>query len=677
MSTPTYNGHGRILVSGIASNSSYASSPYLIMPGDNIVLSLSKTRPCLRVNANAGYWGDDVTGEFNSTSLHGHDVQIPSGTIRITLYGSYLKENNEFHDVHDDKLDSNSVYDTIIGNEPVVDQFDIAYKMERSGSYYDDVVTGFYVKKSKGNVILGDFGKDERSKKYGNLSTLHNVTTPLFGTFPIATPTTSSTYTINQWLTPLYTLLGKKYPGERHFSYDERLWDSMTPAVDDILLADKASIVGVTQYPNPIRGYEASIRHHIYMYHSSVTKISSSYYNNPLKGVGYLVLDIAGNMGNLDKEDRWFYHENDTGLPSFSDNHWTKSFPFESRFSNLNRYVQPKTTLETTLIDFDATINDQPAPLLYQPNYWETTQIFPATQVNMSLLQTMFVGFVPNELAKLPVNPGKMWLLTSSNGYGLNTQNMHFMDATKEAHLFILSDSNVIPNSSSFAAGLLSTGMTRHDIISNYYVHNMLPYNVAYEASNFDTEPPPDGFPAHVFPPDINEFMKFFFGFGDLKTYIDPGAKWSNGGAGCQNMPSFRFLTQHPIAEGSFVKTDTAFNNVYPQATGTIHAFSTVIRGWKYGLINALPEYSNAVFRRDSFGQFRDMLEQRLYTKFYSELSDNNSGKNSIQNSAITVNFVDKTTGNTTSAYNTDSSNLSNECTSSIPYFDGIVRNRK
>lgn len=43
------------------------------------------------------------------------------------------------------------------------------------------------------------------------------------------------------------------------------------------------------------------------------------------------------------------------------------------------------------------------------------------------------------------------------------------------------------------------------------------------------------------------------------------------------------------------------------------------IRGWKYGIANALPVFSNAVFRSGRYGQFRDMLEQRKYTKFYNE----------------------------------------------------------
>jgi len=41
-------------------------------------------------------------------------------------------------------------------------------------------------------------------------------------------------------------------------------------------------------------------------------------------------------------------------------------------------------------------------------------------------------------------------------------------------------------------------------------------------------------------------------------------------------------------------------------------------RGFKYGLINAIPQFTKSIFRYDRYGQFRDMLEQRLFSKFES-----------------------------------------------------------
>lgn len=42
-------------------------------------------------------------------------------------------------------------------------------------------------------------------------------------------------------------------------------------------------------------------------------------------------------------------------------------------------------------------------------------------------------------------------------------------------------------------------------------------------------------------------------------------------------------------------------------------------RGHKYGLKNVVPEYSKAIYKRNHFGQFRDLWEQRPYAKFYRQ----------------------------------------------------------
>jgi hypothetical protein len=59
------------------------------------------------------------------------------------------------------------------------------------------------------------------------------------------------------------------------------------------------------------------------------------------------------------------------------------------------------------------------------------------------------------------------------------------------------------------------------------------------------------------------------------------------------------------------------------------------IRGLKYGLSNHRPSSDGAVFRRTSYGQFRDMLEQRRFTTLYR--SDGQSGLELIENTVPTV----------------------------------------
>ena len=94
--------------------------------------------------------------------------------------------------------------------------------------------------------------------------------------------------------------------------------------------------------------------------------------------------------------------------------------------------------------------------------------------------------------------------------------------------------------------------------------------------------------PSSVLPADLRDRNRIIFGFGDgIKTGI-PGTVDATG-----------------IDASSFGDKVSLF-------TGPIY------RGFKYGLLNAIPQFTRAVFRHDRYGQFRDMLEQRLFGKFES-----------------------------------------------------------
>lgn len=153
-----------------------------------------------------------------------------------------------------------------------------------------------------------------------------------------------------------------------------------------------------------------------------------------------------------------------------------------------------------------------------------------------------------------------------------------------------------------------------------------------------------------------SDITKVCFGFGDQNTSIIS----ANGKRfGTNNWPDHRDVSEYR----------SYLDNQYE--------FSPVIRGWKYGVYNGLPTFSKIVYRRSSYGQLRDMLEQRQFTKFYMQRSDETKklGPNTVSVAAVQVSFVDSQ-GNPTNAENTSSQNLSFEATSSFPYFDGETRNR-
>ena len=133
---------------------------------------------------------------------------------------------------------------------------------------------------------------------------------------------------------------------------------------------------------------------------------------------------------------------------------------------------------------------------------------------------------------------------------------------------------------------------------------------------------------------------------------------------------------------------------------GYLVGISPVIRGWKYGLFSGFPTNSRSVWRRNSYGQFRDMLEQRPYTKFIStgespfdgeSISASGSRGNlgeklmgsrlasTLGDSPVSVNFVQQVyevdARGIGTIYNKKiepssslSYNLSSEATSSLPY---------
>lgn len=170
-----------------------------------------------------------------------------------------------------------------------------------------------------------------------------------------------------------------------------------------------------------------------------------------------------------------------------------------------------------------------------------------------------------------------------------------------------------------------------------------------------------------------NDVVKFLYGFGDVTTTFYTGSYGDNR-LGSSNIPDFRakFPTEN---------VQVSPNN-YELVTGSIWCASPVIRGWKYGLHSAFPSYTSAYFRQGKYGQFRDMLEQRQYTKLFVEGSEKSVNINGIKSSnitsigspAVTVRFLDQN-GNITDPENTQSSNLSNAATSSLPYFDLQFRN--
>ena len=134
--------------------------------------------------------------------------------------------------------------------------------------------------------------------------------------------------------------------------------------------------------------------------------------------------------------------------------------------------------------------------------------------------------------------------------------------------------------------------------------------------------------------------LKAFFGFGD----------WGN-----SNAPISRILLR------PFVSVPGG---------GPVRA--VVPRGWKYGLINAIPYRPSCIFRRTTFGQFRDMLEQRPYSRYWTTIDPTGKQQEIAlgDEPPVQINFVSRGGIISVPPASTNSQNLSQFATASVPYFD-------
>ena len=116
------------------------------------------------------------------------------------------------------------------------------------------------------------------------------------------------------------------------------------------------------------------------------------------------------------------------------------------------------------------------------------------------------------------------------------------------------------------------------------------------------------------------------------------------------------------------------YNNYHPDYVNFNSLFFNVglkfYRGatsLRYGYLNPTLIGPSYVFRRDRYGQFRDMLEQSRVSKihYFDE-----TGKPRVSQAPVIATFVTSSSDTVVSPLQTQCSNLSEECTSSIPFID-------
>jgi hypothetical protein len=227
-------------------------SPYILFPNDNLILAVSKFRPQI-TSINGTTTGGDMT-TFNWAQVvltSSHDVGINTGTIKLSLYGSLIKTETEFHDTLNTPLISNAIHE-VVGNETVLDQFDVEYNEQLLGMTTDDIVVGTFgssdnysaltFENTQDRIVVGLHRRDVDPFYYQNARFSSNRIYP-------------------------YIMLQQQNRNYKFFD-TKQYWDSFAPSISDILKVDNSDLIfdqivggktGFIGFDDPVPVYSAHV----------------------------------------------------------------------------------------------------------------------------------------------------------------------------------------------------------------------------------------------------------------------------------------------------------------------------------------------------------------------------------------------------------------------------------
>lgn len=473
----------------------------------------------------------------------------------------------------------------------VFDQYEIEYKETYVSGTYDQVVMGkmFYGVKEKGitkyvygnrGVVYGSINSDQIKISGDNL--LDRSDSVSYRSQP-------------------YREKAGNCRAAKHMCFGERIYDTLSPNPISCFKRNGANLF--SPISDPLNAFPG---------------MSGPYTGVDNVNPAFIMFDcyIPDENNNQRKN-----------LNPIVDKHWTKSFPFEPRYSELQR--QSKQTFSNVNSAYTACMVSK-ISLGYAPSLTGSLNFLQKSGLIMGT-------FGPERVSKNNLEFRGYSKTTASGSYfhrwavDISTKRT-FSDGGGLYSMYGGPPPNPVPN----------------------------PVYYSYTGSCVD-----------------QDITKILFGFGDANTIVYSNqyknSKDPTGYArfGTNNWPEFRINNHTSVVSGSleYLGFEYDFSNTYEWFTGSMWSISPIIRGWKYGLYNALPDYTAAYYRQGRYGQFRDMLEQRLYTATFSEDSSE------LGNSVVTVKFFDQNE-NLVDPITTQSQNLSQFATSSLPYFDLIQRNR-
>ena len=605
-------------------NNATTVSPYLLMPGDRLVLGIDAALDLN--NELATYGPQSMTGSMLQIPADG---TVPLGQFKITLYGSYVKENREVSPTLNQHLTTLSVHEAI-GSAPVRDQYDLEPLSALSGSYVDMLMSGSM-------AVSGTFGTG-RNASAASLAAGNKGDLSL-GTFK--TETTSER-------APIRSFVGSQDPT----GYFKNRYGADPHSNAFSKFSTYSASFGAYYGRNiHLRGdISRNIR---------LIDQSERYYDSMLPDLRYYLRLTGGGrfsrifgtgsandgsmrpyeMGNTDRDDVFGYDE----ILQYG--------PVEWRYGKMNPLLQGDD-------DFSDVFTFATTGSYYSPfsgrRAWGDSHVMSGSTHSMERFREAWVYDANGDVAAVNYVTG------TQNGYayprmrfpydGNPPRRIHQKCRIHLSSTLVNEDSGDTANYEKYR-------------IFNWNSNILHYFDLTAFGEDLETGDSP---PGRVGQPSI---FQQFADYNSIREMI-----WSTGWS-------------YPGQWRYGVPDHTGHNNVTGRATKKWNGgFNYGAKGMRYGLKNYNPEVSSAVFRRDNYGQFRDMLEQREFTTYFIRVEKRvvrglrtgdpfNSRmrrRNRLETGPVVCRFVSASDGVTlVDPKQTSCSNISIFATSSKPYTEG------
>ncbi len=139
---------------GVGSMTSSFSMPYLLLPGDDLVLGLDvgvsmlpssgsgmQGSTAFDVGKDLGFYSASSADTEYLGTMSGSFMKILQGKAKLTLYGSLVRQGIEISGESNQNITSDAVHEAV-GSSRVTDQYDISSRFDLSGSYVDRFIAG-------------------------------------------------------------------------------------------------------------------------------------------------------------------------------------------------------------------------------------------------------------------------------------------------------------------------------------------------------------------------------------------------------------------------------------------------------------------------------------------------------------------------------------------------------